>query len=165
MVGGHYIKPAGEEKGRKGRKLYRCEWCNVTGNYGLFTIIGQVDFCPENVASMNGYIWFNADDASVARMRASAQWHHYGVRAGYDLVGYREVTDTPGVCAAFTWRGQEYVVRYGKDDARGMNANDLRVELAGTQAPGTISLEQPLVSGQHRLMARDRRPVTEQPHE
>lgn len=135
-VGGHLIEPAGHEKGAKGQALYRCQWCSTTGNYSLFDIIGQVDFCPERVDSMNGYIWFNADDASVARMRASAQWHRYGVRAGYALVGYREITDTPGVCAAFTWREQAYVVRYGRDAERGMNANDLRVELAEQEAAG-----------------------------
>lgn len=133
-TGGHYIEPAGREKGANGQALYRCQWCNTTGNYALFNVIGQRDFCPERVDSMNGYIWFNADDACVARMRASLRWRTYAERCGFALVGYREVTDTPGVCAAFTWRGQAYVVRYGRDAERGMAANDLRVELDAQEA-------------------------------
>lgn len=125
--GGHLLERAHIERGEQ---QYRCQWCGTTGNYGLFNIIGQRDYCPERVDSMNGYIWFNADDSSVARQRASFQWHTYAQRCGYALVDYREVTDTPGVCAAFTWREQPYVVRYGADPARGMKANDLRVERA-----------------------------------
>lgn len=127
--GGHLLEPAGREKGNNGQALYRCQWCGTTGNSGLFNIIGQRDYCPDNVASMNGYIWFNADDASVARQRVSHQWHGYAQRCGYALVDYTEVHDRPGIAATFTWREQAYVLRYGRDAERGMNANDLRVEL------------------------------------
>lgn len=132
-VGGHLLEPAGRDKDGV---LYRCQWCNTTGNYGLFNIIGQLDYCPENVTSMNGYLWFNADDRSVARTRASHQWHSHAKRAGYALVDYTEV-DQPGVCATFTWREQAYVVRYGEDAGRGMRANDIRVELADQEPEQT----------------------------
>lgn len=128
-VGGHLLEPAGREKGGLQQALYRCQWCGTTSNYGAFSVIGQLDYCPERVDSMNGYLWFNADDPAVARTRASHQWHSHAKRAGYALVDYTEV-DQPGICATFTWREQAYVVRYGEDAERGMRANDLRVELA-----------------------------------
>ena len=123
-VGGHRIEPV-----RNKAHDWRCVDCHTTGPYGLFNVIGQLDYCPERVDSMNGYLWFNADDASVARMRASHQWHSHAKRCGFALVDYTEV-DQPGICATFTWREQAYVVRYGEHVERGMKANDIRVELA-----------------------------------
>ena len=133
-VGGHLLVRAGREKGANGQALYRCQTCGTTGNYGLFNIIGQRDFCPEDITSMNGYIWFNADDPSVALQRAADQWVRNARRCEFAVPDYQVVHDRPGICATFTWREQAYVVRYGEDAERGMRANDLRAELDDQEA-------------------------------
>lgn len=133
--GGHRIRPYAHTRGAQ--QEWACDDCETVGPFGLFNVIGQRDFCPARVDSMNGYIWFNADDPAVARTRASHQWRTYAERCGYALVDYTEVYDTPGVCATFTWHEQPYVLRYGADAGRGMKANDLRVEHAETNPEQT----------------------------
>ena len=125
--GGHRIQPASRRPKGGEQQEWTCVDCHTTGPYGLFNIIGGDEFCPERIDSMNGYIWFNADDASVGRMRAAAQWHRHATRYGFALVDYTEVTDQPGVCATFTWREQPYRILFGKHPELGMNAPDIRV--------------------------------------
>jgi hypothetical protein len=126
--GGHLISPVHTRNGEQQR--YTCADCHATGPFDTFDVIGQDEFCPERLTSMNGRLWFNADDPSVARQRASHQWYAHAKRYGYAIENYRLDPETPGICGRFTWREQEYVLRYGRDSERGMKVNDLRVELA-----------------------------------
>lgn len=125
--GGHRIQPVAS---RERQQQYTCVDCHTTGPFGLFNVIGQLDYCPERVDSMNGYLWFNADDASVARMRAADQWKRHADRCGFAIKDWTYDPEAPGICARFTWREQAYVLRFGEDPGRGMKVNDLRVELA-----------------------------------
>lgn len=135
--GGHRIRPYAHSRGKD--KEWACDDCEVIGTFSLFNVIGQRDFCPARVESMNGYIWFNADDASVARTRAAHQWSSYAARCGFAIEDWTYDPDTPGVCATFTWHEQAYVLRFGADAERGMKANDLRVELADQKPEQTVA--------------------------
>lgn len=127
-VGGHRLVRAATRQADGWQ--WTCVDCQATGPYGLFNVIGQRDFCPERVDSMNGYIWFNAADPDHQAERAARQWESYARRCGFAIHDFHEITDEPGICATFLWRSQRYVVRYGADTERGMNPSDLRVELA-----------------------------------
>lgn len=119
--GGHLLERAHVERNEQ---QYRCVWCKTTGGFGLFNVIGALDYCPEEVESMNGYLSvdrsYTGHQRGAQAEKCALQWRDHASRAGYAIEDFRFVDGDPAFCATFRWRGQDYRLRYGLDRAHGI---------------------------------------------
>lgn len=123
-LGGHLVEPTGTTEGTRQERQYRCLWCKVVTHWNSFDVLGALDYCPEEVESMNGYLSvdpsYTGHQRGAQAEKCALQWRDHARRAGYAIEDFRFIDGDPTFCATFRWRGQDYRLRYGRDPEHGI---------------------------------------------